>query len=115
MKTLLMIIVAAATLTSLSAQAKVSTKSELRGYNACVEASEPRFNGLTLNRTYYLQSEADRKVFYINGSAWDNGKRVKVRISCDASTDGHTLFSHNTGSGRYALAVGADQIQVATQ
>lgn len=115
MKTLLMIIVTAATLASLSVQAKVSTKSELRGYNACVEASQPQFKGLTLTRTYYLQSEADRNVFYINGSAWENGSRVKVRISCDASNDGRTLFSHNTGSGRYALQVGADRIQVATQ
>ncbi len=115
LKNLFVIGAAAASLMAATAQAKISSASELRGYEACVEAADPEFNGLKLSRVYYLNEGTDKNTYYLNGSAWQAGERVDVRISCDTSTNGYDLLNQTSNVGRYALDSVADPVQVATQ
>lgn len=115
MKTLLIAITATASLLAMNAQAGKSSQSELRGYNACVNAADPAFQGLSLSRTYYLAKEDNRNVYFLNGSAWLDGERVDVRISCDTSRNGRNLLSQTSNLGSFALQTGDTPIQIATQ
>jgi hypothetical protein len=115
LKNILLITTAAVATLAMTAQAKVSSTSELRGYNACVEAADPELKGLHLTRVYYLNQEADKNVYYLNGSAWQSGERVAVRISCDTTNNGHRLLSQTNNEGRYTIEHTNVQIQVATQ
>jgi hypothetical protein len=114
-KTALIFTAAAASVVAVTAQAKLSSSSEMRGYNACVEAAAPDFNGLQLSRNYYLNEEADRNIYYVNGSAWQSGERIAVRISCDTSTNGVKLLSQTSNTGRYTLERATVRVQVAQQ
>ena len=114
-KNTLIFTAAAASLVTMTAQAKLSSSTELRGYNACVEAAAPEFKGLQLSRIYYLNEEADKNVYYVNGSAWQSGERVAVRISCDTSTSGHKLLSQTSNVGRYTNERATVRVQVASQ
>ena len=115
LKTLLIAGIAATTMMAATAQAKISSASELRGYEACVDAAAPEFNGLKLNRVYYLNEAGDKNTYYLNGTAWQNGERVDVRISCDTSTNGYDLLNQTTNIGRYAIEDGTRGIDVAAQ
>lgn len=114
-KTALILTAAAASALSMTAQAKISSSSELRGYNACVQAVASEFKGLQLDRVYYLNEDADKNTYYVNGSAWQSGERVPVRISCDTNRSGNKLLSQSSNIGRYAIERAADSIQVAAQ
>jgi len=115
LKNTLIYTAAAASLMTMTAQAKLSSSSELRGYNVCIEAAEPEFNGLQLSRNYYLNEEGDKNIYYVNGSAWQSGERVAVRISCDTSANGRQLLSQTSNSGRYSNERATVRVQVATQ
>jgi hypothetical protein len=115
MKTLLITAAALTGLATMNVEAKVSSQSELRGYSACVEAAQPDFKGLVLNRIYYLDKNAQGNVYYLNGSAWQDGERVAVRISCDTSSNGRTLLTTTNNPGSFALQDGRTPIQIATQ
>lgn len=115
LKTLLVAGIAATTMIAATAQAKISSASELRGYEACVSAANPEFKGLKLARVYYLNEAADKNTYYLNGTAWQNGERVDVRISCDTTTNGYDLLNQTTNVGRYALEDGGRGIEVAAQ
>ncbi len=115
MKTITFALAAAAATLSLSAQAKISSQSEMNGYNACVAAAADDHNGLVLSRVYYLSEQADKNVYYVNGTAWENGDRVDVRIACDTSANGRTLLSQTSNYGRFAIEGGTDAFDVAAQ
>jgi hypothetical protein len=115
LKNILVVGAAAASLMTATAQAKISSSSELRGYEACVEAASPEFKGLKLSRVYYLNEGSDKNTYYLNGSAWQAGERVDVRISCDTSSNGYDLLSQTSNVGSYALDNAADPVQVAQQ
>jgi len=114
-KTALIFTAAAASVVAVTAQAKLSSSSEMRGYNACVEAAAPEFKGLQLSRSYYLNEESDKKIYYVNGSAWQSGERIAVRISCDTSSNGAKLLSQTSNTGRYTNQRATVRVQVATQ
>jgi len=114
-KTALLFTAAAASVFTVTAQAKLSSSSEMRGYNACVSAAAPEFNGLKLARNYYLNEEADKNVYYVNGSAWQSGERVSVRISCDTTTNGVRLLSQTSNTGRYGIDRTNVRVEVAQQ
>jgi len=113
LKKILLISAAAASAVAMSAQAKTSSLSEMRGYEACVEAAGSEFDGLALSRIYYINEESDKNVYYVNGSAWEAGERVSVRLSCDTSKGGHQVLSANSNLGRYSIERGRTTIEVA--
>ncbi len=115
MKKTTVAIAALAAVLGASAQAKVSSQSEFAGYNACVEASEADHNGLVLSRVYYLSSQGDTNTYYLNGTAWENGERVDVRISCNTSRNGRTLIDQTSSNGRFAIDGGTGSFDVAAK
>ena len=115
MKKTLLILVAAAASIAIAAQARVSNHAEMTGYNTCVNASEGQFHGLVLSRDYFVAQNPGAKSYYINGTAWENGDRIAVRIACDTSNNGRDLKNVTTGSGRFALHKNTDPVRVAVQ
>ena len=115
MKKTLLILVAAAASISIAAQARVSTLTEFKGYNACVSASEDEFRGLVLSREYFLAQNSGTKTYYLNGTAWENGDRIPVRIACDTSGNGRELKSVTMNQGHFALRRSSDPVRVAAQ
>ncbi len=111
MKSPLIITATAAALLSGTALADYSSPSEFRGYQACLEANEGEFRGLIPERKYLINKTSDRTTYYINATAWDNGKRVDVAFTCDTSPNGRLVLEHNSAFTRYAAA--SDDIQVA--
>jgi hypothetical protein len=89
------LLIAAAVTFSASVQAEPSSPSEFRGYQACLEANEAQLNGLTTERDYLLGQTDEGRVYYINGTAWEEGERVAVGISCETMPNG--LVTHNAG------------------
>ena len=111
MKKAPMMIAAAAALLSATAVATTSSPSEYRGYQACLEANEGQFQGLVVERNYLIQDKDDSRTYYINGTAWDNGERVQVGISCETTRRGKLLNSQDVVKAHYAAA--SDSVQVA--
>ncbi len=78
----------AAAFIAASASAELSTPNELKGYNACLEAAELKHDGLVPNRHYLLDRSGDGNTFYVNATAWHDGDRTRLRISCDTRSNG---------------------------
>ena len=106
-----LMIAAAAALLSGAAVANTSTDSEFRGYQACLEANDSEFSGLVPEREYLISNSEDTRSYYINATAWENGKRVDVAFSCVTAKNGKLLESQVALGTRYAAA--SDAIQVA--
>jgi hypothetical protein len=113
MKKLLLTVAAVCSAFALTAQARTSSPGEIAGYNTCLEAGHEQLDGLALSRTFFVGESADSHVFYINGTAWDGGDRIKVRITCDTSKNGRQLLSIHTGEGRFAKDHSNGHLQVA--
>ena len=113
MKKLLLTAAAVCSAFAMTAQANTSSPGQVAGYNTCVDAGHEQLNGLALSRTFYVGKSADSRIFFINGTAWEDGDRVKVRISCDTSKNGHQLLSIHTGEGRFAKDHSNGHLQVA--
>ncbi len=110
-KSPLMIVAATAALLSATAGAVTSSPSEYRGYQACLEANEGEFRGLVTDRNYLIREDENSRTYYINATAWENGERVNVGISCATSKSGKLLTNNGATYTRYAPA--SDSVQVA--
>jgi len=108
-------IAAAAAVFSATAQAKLSSSSEFRGYNNCLEAATTPYKGVVADRAYYLSRAGSARTYYINVTAWDSGERVNLRITCDTSTNGRELLRSSIDSGRFKQARPTVHIEVAAQ
>lgn len=102
-----------AVLFSGTAAAGTSTPSEFRGYQACLEANEDAFSGLVPERRYLISRTSEKSTYYINATAWENGKRVDVAFSCDTTPSGRLISNQGAAYTRYAAA--SDAMQVAAQ
>ena len=105
-----LMIAAAAALLSGTAVAKVSTDSEFRGYQACLEANQDAFSGLVPEREYLISNNEDTRSYYINATAWENGQRVDVSFSCDTSKSGRLLTNNGASYSHYAAAPSSVQV-----
>ena len=101
MKTPLIIAATVAATLSVSALATTSTPSEFRGYQACLEANEDAFRGLVPERNYLIEETSEGRNYYINATAWEDGKRVDVGFSCQTTKTGRLLANRSTGNTRY--------------
>lgn len=108
-------IAAVAAVFSATAQAKLSSTSEFRGYNNCLEAATTPYEGVVADRAYYLSRAGSARTYYINVTAWDSGERVNLRITCDTSTNGRELLRSSIDSGRFKQARPTVHIEVAAQ
>ena len=108
-------VAAAAAVFTASAQAGTSSSSEFRGYNNCLEAASMPYKGVVADRAYYLNRAGSAQTYYINVTAWDNGDRVNLRITCDTSTNGRELLRSSIDSGRFQLARPSVRVEVAGQ
>ena len=95
-------------------QAAASSPAEHRGYEACLSATADSLQGLTTERSYLLSNSADQRTYYINATAWQDGQRAQVGITCATSKSGRDVLSHAVTDNRYAAA-SSDGIQVAGQ
>ena len=91
-----------------------STPSEMRGYNACLEAAGADLQGLVLERTYLIDTRNDQRTYYINGTAWTAGERVDVGLSCTTTRSGRLISASAPTFARYVPASDAG-VQVASQ
>lgn len=110
MKAPLMIAATVAATLSVSAMANTSTPSEFRGYQACLEANNSEFKGLVPERNYLIERTSEGRNYYINATAWENGKRVDVGFSCQTTSSGRLLATRSTGNTRYLPANPAVQV-----
>ena len=106
-----LMIAAAAALLSGAAFATVSTPAEFRGYEACLEANQDAFRGLVPSREYLVEERDNSRAYYINATAWENGKRIDVGFSCETSKSGQLLSNQGAAYNHYAAA--SDSVQVA--
>ena len=112
------IVLAAAALTSVAfasaSFAAPSTHAELRGYQACLEANQDDFAGLTTQRNYLLAKTDTGHTYYINANAWQNGQRVKVSFSCETTSTGK-LVQNQGVSYNHFISARSVPVQVAGQ
>jgi hypothetical protein len=102
-----------AVLASGSALAKPSNPAEFRGYSKCVDMAQQSSRGLTTNRNYLTSATDSERAYFINGSRWEDGDRVRVRINCETSLSGRTLFSQNIDRGQFRNSRGSVTVEVA--
>lgn len=114
MKAPLILITATALTVAMGAQAETrSTPSELRGYQACLDASTADMQGVVTGRTYLIDQRDGQRTYYINATAWENGKRVEVGIRCQTSLSGRLLTAFEPTASRYVPA--EPTVQIARQ
>ncbi len=79
-----------------------SSLTEQRGYGNCVQAVQRELSDLRVESTYYTNTYANSREFYLNARATrgDVGWGA-VRIACETSRSGHRVLSVNHESGRY--------------
>lgn len=92
--------------------AVVSTPAEFRGYQACLEANEAEFSGLSTQRNYLLTKTSNGRTYYINATAWQDGQRVKIAFSCDTTRSG-TLINKQDVSTSHFVSAREHGVQVA--
>lgn len=102
-----------AVLASGSALAQPSSPAEFRGYSKCVDMAEQASRGLTTSRNYLTSQTDSERAYFINGTRWEQGDRVKVRINCETSLSGRTLFSQNIDRGQFRDSRGSVTVEVA--
>ena len=78
-----------------------SSPTEQRGYNNCVKAAERQLEFLSVERTYYTNTQTEARQFYMNGRGEREGVWGKVRIKCETSRSGHRVFAIDHEPGRY--------------
>lgn len=114
MKTTLILAAIAALAASLGASAETrSTPSEMRGYQACLDASAQDYRGLVTNRTYLIEKRADQRTYYINATAWQDGERVNVGLRCETDRNGRLITAAEPTNARYVPA--GSTVQIAGQ
>ena len=95
---------AALSVTALAAEARISSTSDFRGYEACVNAAERSSNGLVPARQYLIERDGANALYYINATRWQDGERDTVRIACETANRGHTLVSSVIEQGKFSQA-----------
>lgn len=116
MKTLLTLTAAVTLAAALPAAAGTPSQlSELRGYNTCLSTHANEYRGLTTARTYLMADNGASRTYYINATAWQDGERVPVGITCDTTRDGRELLSTAVTATRFASAEEVGGVQVAGQ
>ncbi|MEJ2088395.1 MAG: hypothetical protein P8Y69_07960 [Gammaproteobacteria bacterium] len=78
-----------------------SSTSEMRGYQACLDANKEDFRGLTPAREYLLADSNGLRTYYINATAWQDGERVSVGFTCTTSLHGRMVDNAGASFTRY--------------
>ena len=91
-----------------------STHAELRGYQACLEANQDGFTGLSTQRNYMLSKTDTGRTYYINATAWQDGQRVKISFSCE-TTDAGKLVQNQGVSYTHFVSATRTPVQVASK
>lgn len=100
-------LISAALLTgALSAEARLSSPAEARGYAACFDAAAETLPGLVAKRDYFISRSDEGNTYFINGTAWQDSARTNVRVYCETAPNGRKLSNLRTSEGRFALAEG---------
>lgn len=76
--------------------------SENRGFAACVEAAESRVRSVKVHPTFYLNTYADSRQFYLNGNAVMNGEWRPVRVACETDRKGYKVLALRVQEGQFA-------------
>ncbi|MFV2090147.1 MAG: hypothetical protein ACC642_05795 [Pseudomonadales bacterium] len=97
------------------ANAELSTASEFRGYQNCLETYSGEFAGLTTERRYLLGRSDAGRTYYINATAWDQGKRVRGGINCETTANGRKVLSREVSDAHFTPISTKPGVQVATQ
>ena len=109
-------LVSAALLTSaLSAEARLSSPAEARGYGACFDAAAEALPGLVAKRDYFISKSDEGNTYFINGTAWQGNTRADVRVYCETASNGRKLSTLRTSEGRFALADGMNTDAIAAK
>ena len=94
-------------------EAKPSNAAEFRGYENCVDAADADLAGLVTSREYFINRTPEMNQYFINGTAWDQGDRVQVRVACDTTRNGRQLLEFDVAQGTYVLDRGQVNVRVA--
>lgn len=98
---------------AIDAEAKSSNPTEFRGFENCVDAAESDLSGLVTSREYLINRTPEMNQYFINGTAWSEGERVRVRVACDTTRNGRKLLELSTAEGTYVLDRGQVNVRVA--
>ena len=85
-----------------------------RGFNNCAEQIEQKLKQQRpkVSGAFYLAKASDHLTFYLNSTAWQDGKRQAMRTKCMTSTSGHNVLAVNMEAGRFD---GVPQAEVETR
>jgi len=79
-----------------------SSRSEQRGYQHCVRAVEGELRrDLSVERTYYTNTHATSREFYLNAKTRQGGEWQPVRIACETNRSGYRILAVRHEEGRY--------------
>lgn len=111
MKTSILIAAATAALIAAGAQAGPrSTPSELRGYQACVDANADGHLGLRFQRTYLINETDAGRTYFLNATAWESGERVALGFRCETNKAGRLIEASSPSYVQYVPAAGSVQV-----
>ena len=85
----------------MASAAAPSSFTESRGYGNCVKAVERELADLSVESTYYTNTHAASREFYLNARATVDGEWGSVKIACETTRSGHRVLAANHESGRY--------------
>ena len=78
-----------------------------RGYDSCLNAAESMLTsnaGMVAERFYLHNKSAEDQHFYINASAFVDGDRSNIGISCKTNLTGHRVLDIEKIDARYVLS-----------
>lgn len=79
-----------------------STHSEQRGFSRCVQAVESDLRSdLSVERTYFTNTHAKSREYYLNARVRRDGQWADVRIACETNRNGYKILAVNHEPGRY--------------
>ena len=98
---------------AVDAEATTSSAPEYRGFENCVDAADAELPGLVTSRDYFFGRTPEANRYFINGTAWDSGERVHVRVACDTTRNGRELLDYTIAEGTFVLDSGRVDVRIA--
>ncbi len=88
-----------------------NTLSENRGHEACLQSAEEHTRGVTFDPTFFTNTYAQSRHFYMNGYASLEGAWQPVRVACETNRIGSRVLGFRLEPGRFAARFPASVAQ----
>ena len=79
-----------------------NTMSENRGFDTCLKKATRESATLHVDRTFYTNTYAHSRQYYVNGHASVDGKWTPVRVACQTNRIGSKVVAFRLEEGHFA-------------